>query len=422
MAHDVLTGCNAVPTTVLLIIQCMVEASVENIGHVVMLSGSAPPMLCGVGDSAYQLAHALYDKNIDIEILADAGADPVDSTDSESSPVPVNAEIEKWGFLSIRNIIRKIESLSPDILHIHYPSKAYGRGIGVPFLPGAIRARRRRFKIVLTLHEFRLSHRLRRLASFILLDACDAVVMPCPLELDALIQRHRSVEEKIHAAIPVGPVGPSPDDFTETKRRAMRILARERLEIPDDRIALLHYGTPTPSKGHEVLFKALKILKKEGETPLLLIAGDFRPDRIDFHKLLMGQPGGLGVWNQVKWLGRLPMQELIETFLAADIGVFPFLDGFSFRRSSLISVLNWDLPIVTTEPDGDLPQIKDQDKVKFVARNDPRALATALLPLITNPRALEFARDAPNKLMGHFRWPRIAGQYLDIYRQVMEKR
>jgi glycosyltransferase involved in cell wall biosynthesis len=247
-------------------------------------------------------------------------------------------------------------------------------------------------------------------------------VMPCPLELEALIQRHRSVEEKIIAAIPVGPVGPSPDDFTETKRKAMRIRTREELGIGEDEVVLLHYGTPTPYKGHEVLFKALHILKEDGETPLLLIAGDFRPDEVDLHRTLRGQAGGLGIRDQVRWLGRLPMDELIGIFVASDIAVFPFLDGFSFRRSSLVSVLNWNLPIITTEPDGDLPEVEDQEKVKFIARNDPKALATALLPLVTNPRALELARNASNRLMEYFRWTKIASQYIDIYRQVIQKR
>jgi glycosyltransferase involved in cell wall biosynthesis len=354
-----------------------------------------------------------------VEILADSNAEP---DESESCRVPVHADIDRWGFFGIRKLARRIESLEPDILHIHYPSKAYGSGLAIPFLPGLIHARRRHFKIVLTLHEFKLSHQLRRLASFILLDACDAVVMPCPLELEALIQRHRSVEEKIVAAIPVGPVGPSPDDFTETKRKAMRIRTREKLGIGEDEVVLLHYGTPTPYKGHEVLFKALHILKEEGETPLLLIAGDFRPDEVDLHRTLRGQAGGLGIRDQVRWLGRLPMDELIGIFVASDIAVFPFLDGFSFRRSSLVSVLNWNLPIITTEPDGDLPEVEDQEKVKFIARNDPKALATALLPLVTNPRALELARNAPNRLMEYFRWTKIASQYIDIYRQVIQKR
>jgi len=391
----------------------------EEIGRVVMISGSFPPMPCGVGDSAHELACALAAAGVQVEILTDIGAH---AADQDTCPIAVHPEIGSWGLGRIKKLVRSVESLSPDILHIHYPTKAYGRGLAIPFLPMLIRARRRRFRIVTTLHEFRLSHPFRKLATFLLIDPSDAIVMPCPLELAALKRRHVSVEEKIHAAIPVGPVGPSPDGFDEARRAELRNRIRQGWRVGDDQVVLLHYGIPTPSKGIEVIFKALRLLGLEGETPILMIVGDFSPKANDFHRLLYGQPGGLGVRDQVRWLGRCLSEELPGIFLASDIGVFPFLDGFSLRRSSLVGVLNWGLPIVTTEPDGDLPEVEGQQKVRFVARNDAKALATALLPLVANPRSLEVAKSADNRLMDLFRWDRIAGQYVDIYRQVMKKR
>jgi len=391
---------------------------VKQIGKVVMLVGSFPPMYCGVGDSAYELARELHRKGVEIEAVTDSDAD---SRSPESGSFPIHAVVDGWGLRGMKRLIRTIESLEPDILHIHYPSKAYGHGLGVPFLPMVLRSRRRKFKIVLTLHEFRLSHSLRKLASFVLLDACDAIAMPCTLELEALVRRHMSVAEKINAAIPVGPVGPSPDALTDDERRRLRREMRSKWGVGDDAVVLLHYGTPTPSKGLEVFFKALKILKLEGLTPLLVVAGDHRPDEDDFHRLLAGQPGGLGVKDQVMWLGRRPTDELAGVFSAADIGVFPFIDGFSFRRSSLVGVLMWDLPIITTEPDGDLEGIGGQEKVRFVERNDPKALATAIITLAANPKALDAARRAPNPLKEYFRWDRIADQYIDLYQEVRQK-
>jgi glycosyltransferase involved in cell wall biosynthesis len=385
----------------------------SDLGKVVVLCGSFPPMPCGVGDSAYELARELASMGVDIEAVCDVAAD-------SDGPFPVHAEVEHWGFWRMKKLVRTIESLEPDILHIHYPSKAYGSGLGVPYLPMVLRSRRWKFKIVATLHEFRLSHRLRRLASFTLIDPCNAVVMPCPLELEALIQRHVSTEEKIHEAIPVGPVGPSPDDYTDEQKLSLRQKYRSDWGVTDDQPVLLHWGTPSKSKGIEVLFKALRLLKLEGETPLVVIAGDYNPGENDFHKILTGQPRGLGVFEQVKWLGRRSYDELAGIFLGADIGVFPFLDGFSFRRSSLVGVLRWGLPIITTKPNGIIDGLDMQDKVKFIARNDPKALATALINMMVNPRALQVARDAPNPMMAQFQWRSIAERWLDIYSRVLE--
>lgn len=387
------------------------------VGKVLMLSGSFPPMACGVGDSAYELAQALASKGVDISVITDRDAYAVEPGDG---PVPIFAEIEKWGIWSIKKLVKAIERREPDILHIHYPSKAYGAGLAVPFLPWLIHARRRPIKIVLTLHEFKLSHTARKNASFILLDPCDAVVMPCRLELEALFRRHISADEKITAAIPVGPVGPSPDNFPADVRVEMRAKVRKAWRISEKDVVLFHYGTPTRSKGLETLFKTLRLLKLEGETPLLFVLGDCRPAEEDFHRVLIGQTLGLGIKDQVRWLGRLPNEELPGVFSAVDVGVFPFTDGFSCRRSSLVGALMWDMPIITTEPDGDIPELSGQDKVRLVPREDPRTLATALLTLTANPKALEAARLTPNPFKELFRWDRIAANYVEIYRQVRE--
>jgi glycosyltransferase involved in cell wall biosynthesis len=389
-----------------------------SIGKVLMLSGSFPPMACGVGDSAFELAQALASKGIDISVITDKGANPVAPGDG---PVPIFAEIDKWGIWSIKKLVKAVEGHKPDILHIHYPSKAYGTGLAVPFLPTLIRARRKPIKIVLTLHEFKLSHTARKNASFILLDPCDAVVAPCRLELEALFRRHVSVNEKITAAIPVGPVGPSPENFPADVRAEMRANVRKAWRLSEKDVVLFHYGTPTKSKGLETLFKALRLLKLEGETPFLFVLGDCRPAEEDFHRAMIGQTLGLGIKDQVRWLGRLPNQELPGVFSAVDIGVFPFTDGFSCRRSSLVGALMWDMPIITTEPDGDIPELSNQDKVRLVPREDPRALATALLTLTANPKALEAAKLTPNPFKELFRWERIASDYAEIYRQVSEK-
>ena len=43
----------------------------SDLGKVVVLCGSFPPMPCGVGDSAYELAHELASMGVDIMIRAD---------------------------------------------------------------------------------------------------------------------------------------------------------------------------------------------------------------------------------------------------------------------------------------------------------------------------------------------------------------
>lgn len=396
----------------------------SDIGKVVVLCGSFPPMLCGVGDSAWELAKELFSMGVEVEAVTDKLAHGCSRDDDDfgrdSCPFPIHNKIPNWGLGGIKKIVRTIEKLDPKILHVHYPSKAYRKGLAVPLLSMLIHARRQKFKIVVTLHEFKLSHSLRKQAGFLLFEPADALVMPCQLELDAVTRRHKSVGEKIHDAIPVGPVGPSPDPIPDEMKRQLRQTVRESWGVGDDDVVLIHYGTPGKSKGLEVLFKAMKLLREEDETPRLIIAGDFNPDEDEFHKLLREQTVGLGVQKQVTWLGRRPIDELPGIFLASDIGIFPFLDGWSFRRSSMTGVLAWDVPIITTIPDGDIPEIYEQDRVRFIQPNDPKALATALIPLLANPKALEVFKAAKNPLMKQFRWENIAKNYIKIYREVLK--
>jgi len=387
------------------------------IGKIVVLCGSFPPMPCGVGDSAFELATELSSRGMEIEVVADVTAAEIKKGDG---PFVVHPVIDNWGMSGTGKLAKFIQSLEPNILHIHYPSVAYGRGLAIPLLTTRLKSRQPNFRIVLTLHEFRLAHHFRKLASFLLMDPCDAVIMPCPLELNALIRRHKSVEEKIHAAIPGGAVGPDPDEFSPEQKLELRRKIRVGWGVGDDDVVLLHYGTPTRSKGIEDLFKALRLIKPEGVEPKLFIAGDFRPYEVEFHKTISGQPGGLGVAEQVRWLGRKSIDDLPGFFLAADVGVFPFLDGFSFRRTSLIGMLMWDIPIITTKPYGELEEIKEQEKIRFVDPGKPKSLATGLITLIANPKALQVAKEVANPLKKYFKWDLIADKYTKVYREMLD--
>jgi len=390
----------------------------KDIGKVVVLCGSYPPMPCGVGDSAHELALALIKKGLDIETVTDVQAEGITA---ENGPYPVHNVIEKWGFWSGKKIAKSIEDIKPDILHIHYPAKGYGKSLGVPHLPMTLKSRRDKFRIVVTLHEFKLSHSLRKRASFTLIEPSQAVVMPCPLELDALKKRHASVFKKIHEAIPVGPVGPSPEDYPPEEKKRLRERTRSNLGLDRDSVALLHYGTPTKSKGFDILFKGMEILMMQGINIRLLIAGDYDPEVNNFHRELKKRSEKTDVSSRISWLGRVPLDELPGIFLASDLGVFPFTDGYSFRRSSLNGVLAWNVPIITTEPDGKLPGTEHQDFVRFVKRNDAQALVDALLPLIVNPDRLNVLRNKKNPMKELFSWDNIADKYIELYRRVLEE-
>lgn len=116
--------------------------------RVLIVTGSFPPMRCGVGDYSYGLAKALaVDPSIQIGVLTSAYGEKTDSTDD----IEIFPDIESWSFAEALKVIKIIHLWSPDIVHIQYPTQGYGNG----FLPWALPliAFMMRKKVVQTWHE-----------------------------------------------------------------------------------------------------------------------------------------------------------------------------------------------------------------------------------------------------------------------------
>ncbi len=90
--------------------------------------------------------------------------------------------------------------------------------------------------------------------------------------------------------------------------------ARARLNIPEDGPMLLSVGSLIPSKGHELLIRAIELVKRRyaGVQLYILGEGTFRGE-------LENLVTKLGLGDRVKLLGKRPNEELPEWFSAADV-------------------------------------------------------------------------------------------------------
>ena len=95
---------------------------------ILLVTGSYPPMRCGVGDYTYNLAKALHadPKNI-VGILSSSLSGLANQTDG----FKVFPVIKAWKFKEVLTVIKIIHRWSPDIVHIQYPTQGYKDG----FLP-----------------------------------------------------------------------------------------------------------------------------------------------------------------------------------------------------------------------------------------------------------------------------------------------
>jgi glycosyltransferase involved in cell wall biosynthesis len=100
--------------------------------RVLIVTGSFPPMRCGVGDYCQNLAEALA-ANPDVHVGV------LTSTSGVAQGSRGNIEIfpvmEKWGLGEALRFIRIIRRWSPDIVHVQYPTQGYGNGLLPSVLP-----------------------------------------------------------------------------------------------------------------------------------------------------------------------------------------------------------------------------------------------------------------------------------------------
>jgi glycosyltransferase involved in cell wall biosynthesis len=387
------------------------DAKVETVAMVV---GSYPPMPCGVGDYAAVLCRHLATQGLKIHVITSRGA-----ADGPAPPtgVTVHADQPGWSIWRLGKLTRKLKEINPDVVHVQYPSSGFGKGLGPAFLPSRLDAASFYPPVVATIHEYRISHYLRRMASRALAHDSEGLIFPCQFEKDIFFKLNRSIErmEKPARVIPVGPSLPPSPKMSDEMRAQRRDARRREWGIYDNRPIFFHFGLPSPSKGIDDLLLALGKLSREDFDHHLVIAGRFEPETDSFHRFIRSVTMKLGLMSSTTFLGMVPPEEVGDIMNACDVGLFPFRDGVSLRRTSWIAALIEDLPTITTEPVEELPGLAESSIVRLVPRRNISALATAILEIGSNPKILENMRAGDNRLKARFSWPDIASRTIDFY-------
>jgi glycosyltransferase involved in cell wall biosynthesis len=152
-------------------------------------------------------------------------------------------------------------------------------------------------------------------------------------------------------------------------------LAARRLICPANMI---------PVKGHKYLLRAMVILKERGIGCDLLLAGD-GPLRKGLEK--MSHP--LGVSDRVRFLGRLPHDELLSLYKRGEIGivVLPSVDLGGGEHEgipiSLVEAMAHRVPVISTETGG-IPELLAGGCGVLVPAANPEALAGSIERVLTD--------------------------------------
>lgn len=379
---------------------------------VCFVSGSYPPIPCGIGDYLERLTAALNKAGVVAEIITSTSGGL-----ARTSATTVIPMVSSWDVRALPMVLSKIRDLGPDIVNIEYPTQRYGRQPVVNLLPWLIRVRLGH-PVVTTVHEFSTYHRLGRWRVGLSVFTSNAVIIPDRVNLNQMIRAFPRFQPKMFH-VPLGAnIEPRLDGGDPRQRRA-------QYGADDSSIVLVYFGFVSPSKGIEILLEAFRCLEDkhpEGDIHLVMIANReaAEPRYMEYHRSIERSLQALGGEQRMHWTGYLTQTEVSAYLASADIAVLPFLDGASLRRTTLISALAHGLPVISTQGNAIADErLNDEHGVTLVRAGDAGALAEAIWSLSQDSGRRKILAARAREFASGFSWPRIAAQTLEVYKKVL---
>ena len=188
---------------------------------------------------------------------------------------------------------------------------------------------------------------------------------------------------------------------------------------------VLTFGQISPDKQLETVFEALS--RARLTTPLVWrIVGPFDPDRNDYHRSLRERiwAGGGDSWIRFEGgFDRLDDPTLLAHLSRADLAVLLFSDGASPRRGSLQAAWAFGLPVITTSPPADEPAIRDGANCALVGGRDPLSPALAVLvsDLVRDSERAARLREGALATASAYSWDRLVELHLKLYDSVLRQ-
>jgi N-acetylglucosaminyl-diphospho-decaprenol L-rhamnosyltransferase len=385
------------------------QRSANDNPRVMLITGEFPPDRGGVGDYTCKLSLALQDRHVEAKVLT--GRWTVDGgrwtaknaelpTTNYQLPTTVHrppSTVHRPARISLKSALRALKNTGAKVAHVQYQTGAYEMRPTINMLPLLLRLLWGRPTVV-TFHDllvpylFPKAGSVREWANRLLARTATAVIATNPDDANRL----QSWGVRRLELIPIGSNirNDPPPGFDRQAWRAA-------LGVSPNTTLLAYFGFLNSTKGLDSLLRAISNIEKRapGRYRLMMVGGGLGssdPTNRATAGALAALARDLGVADSLTWTGYLEPQEVSAALLSADIAVLPFADGASFRRGSLLAVLEHGLPLITTRGWG--PGIRGQGPAagdqrsgvpsgnpKSEIRNpkseipDPRSLAPALL-------------------------------------------
>jgi glycosyltransferase involved in cell wall biosynthesis len=330
----------------------------------------------------------------------------------------VKYELRDWKFSSWRDGVTWIAAQNYDIIHIQYPARFYGYLPDLALLTWTVRRSLPDTPIVVTIHEFRITHYLRKMTTAVIVHFADAVVLTAESEARRFGQLLWWMNGKIRLIHLAGVI-----PMVQATREEREDLRQSRGFRPDD-IVIAYFGFLHPNKGVERLLSSFALVHARRPSARLLVISLFQPDSVAYHRRISLLTREEGIDHVVTWTGFAP-RESVSCFLSmADIGVLPYEDGVSFRRLSFMTMMSHGLPTVTTVGDtlpGEM-DLREGDNVSTVpAGGTPEQLAARLVELVDSPELRKRLAQGGRTWARPYQWETVVKESMQLYDSLMRR-
>jgi len=388
--------------------------------RIALITGEYPPDQGGVGDFTHELGQALATLGHEVHVITNASHNTQPTT---RNTVIIHRSVHGWGWDCWRDIIQLHDALRFDIVNIQYQTAAYEMHPAINLLPLRLRSgagKGCRPRTVVTFHDLKVPYlfpkagRLRWWVNLALARWSDAVIVTNAEDF-ARLSTYSFIRSL--SLIPIGSnISPQPPAGYD--REAWR--ARWGLK-PND-LLLSYFGFLNESKGAEALVRALdKLVQSAPNIQLMMVGGKVGssdPTNVAYLKKIEGLLEELGLTNRVFWTGYTPQPEVSANLLASDVCVLPYRDGASFRRGSFMAAIAHGLPIVSTRPRVDVPELRHGENILLVPPDAPVALAAAIARLAEDAKLRRCLGEGAARLAQDFTWEKIAEKTEALYEEI----
>ena len=303
-------------------------------------------------------------------------------------------------------------TVNDGVLHVQLPLRTWRKNPFVAFLGAYVRLRYRA-PLIVTLHEWQLTHPLRRAINFPVIAMANAMIFPTDDVGDAAFDalghlpwRH----EVSRTTIPIGPNISAPTLAVASDAAPFGSIVKKRIG---------YFGFLYPGKLPIHMLDVFARIAEQRPDVEFDIVGDFLPEfrdeRARFAETIDSPP----LRGRVAWHGHQP-DEAIAMHLLARCDAFLMFNrrGFTERNGSALTCLQLGVPLVSsTPPPGEVlsPQLTglvDAGVLRFVDNTSIEdAAASVLSGIDAPPPRRAYSADAA--------WRDICLQHEQVYRQVL---